>query len=441
MAKILFLAHRAPFPPDKGDKIRAFHLLQHLAARHQVWLGAGADDLPDKGLPAVSKALCHEACIVPLGPVRRAYNMAWGALSGAPLSVARFRHPRLERWIAHVLRDVRPDLIFVYSSAQAQYVAGRKDVSARLVVDFVDADAQKWLAYAHSAPLPARWLYQAEARRLVRFERRALDAAAAGIMISETERRLQAELQPAGASKLFVIPNGVDTDFFRPTSAPARPRQNVVFCGRMDYAPNVDGAEWFVREILPRVRERCPEALFSIVGAAPTARVLALGAAPGVEVTGSVPDVRPYLAGAAVVVAPLRIARGIQNKVLEGLAAGRPVVATPDALDGIAAQPGRDLLVGADAESFAAAVADVLTGRAPGDIARNGRSFVVRQHRWDAQLEGLDRLIAALTAPASAEASAEEGRDAVRDTQGQAPPRSDEGRVLPVCGVQVREGL
>jgi sugar transferase (PEP-CTERM/EpsH1 system associated) len=439
MVKILFLAHRAPFPPDKGDKIRAFHLLEHLAARHEIWLGAGADDPADMRHLAMAREKYEDACFAPLGPLRRAWNMAWGALSGAPLSVARFRHPALERWISRVLREVRPDLVIVYSSALAQYVVGRSG-GVPLIVDFVDADAQKWLAYAARAPLATRWMYREEARRLVRFERRALDAAVAGVLISETERRLQAGLLQTGAAKLCVIPNGVDTDFFRPVRAPG-PRRDIVFCGRMDYAPNVDAAEWFVREILPRVRKRSPDVVFRIVGAAPAARVLALGATPGVEVTGSVPDVRPYLARAAVVVAPLRIARGIQNKVLEGLASGRPVVATPDALDGIAARPGREVLVGADADTFSTAVADVLTGRAPPDLGRLGRKFVLRRHRWNAQLEALDRLIASLIPEGSAEASAQERRDAVRDRQGQPAPRTYEGGVPSIGGVHVRQRL
>jgi sugar transferase (PEP-CTERM/EpsH1 system associated) len=440
MAKILFLAHRAPFPPDKGDKIRAFHVLKHLAARHEVWLGAGADDPGGVGRLAMCGETYADTCIVPLGRFRRACNMAWGVLSGAPLSVARFRHPALERWISGVLREVQPDLVFVYSSALAQYVVGRTGAAAPLIVDFVDADARKWLAYADSASLATRWLYKAEARRLVRFEARALDAAMAGVLVSETERRLQADLLPTGAAKLSVIPNGVDTDFFRPAPG-GRPQHDIVFCGRMDYAPNVDGAEWFVREILPRVRERCPAAIFRIVGAAPVARVLALRAEPGVEVTGSVLDVRPYLASAAVVVAPLRIARGIQNKVLEGLAAGRPVVATPDALDGIAARPGLEILVGADAATFATAVADVLTRQAPPNLGRLGRTFVLRHHRWDAQLEALDRLIARTIAERSAEASTEERREAVRHAQGQSTPRPYEGRVPSIGGVEVRQRL
>lgn len=404
MGKVLFLAHRVPFPPDKGDKIRAFHLLRHLAARHEVWLGAGADDLADLRHEAEARGICQDVCFAPLGPIRRRANLLAGLPRGAPLSVARFRHPELARWTRRVLDDVRPDLVFVFSSAMAQYVVGRLPASTRLIVDFCDCDAEKWRAYAETAPPGMRAIYRREFDRLVKFEAGVLAASEAGVLISETERKLLADFLPAGAHKLHVIPNGVDVDYFAPPREPPEDRPLIVLCGRMDYPPNIDGARWFAQEILPRVRRRTADAAFRIVGAAPTPAVRALAALPGVEVTGAVPDVRPHLAEAAVVVAPLRIARGIQNKVLEGMSAGRPVVATPQALDGIEAVAGRDVLTGADAESFAAAVAAVLTKSAPSDLALNGRACVLRRHQWSAQLRTLDALMERVGASAEAAA-------------------------------------
>ncbi len=405
MAKILFLAHRVPFPPNKGDKIRAFHMLRHLAARHDVWLGACADAADDMRHLTVADERYRDTCIVPLRRSRRAFNMAEGAIAGEPLSVARFRHPRLKRWIDQVVRDVRPEVVFVYSSALAQYVLGGLPPETKLIADLVDCDAEKWRAYAQSAPAPLRWVYGAEFHRLARFDARVLAAASAAVVVSETERLLFERLIPAQASKLRVIANGVDTAYFHP--AVARPgAANIVFCGSMDYRPNIDGALWFAREVLPRVRQAHPRAAFQIVGAQPAAAVVALRALPGVEVTGAVPDVRPYLACAAVVVAPLRIARGVQNKVLEGMAAGRPVVATPQALDGIGATAGRDVLVGRDASSFACAVGDVLSGRAPADIGVRARRYVVAHHQWTVQLAALDRLIAGIVGEPSGEAAA-----------------------------------
>ena len=391
--KVLFLAHRIPFPPDKGDKIRAFHFLDHLAASHQVWLGAAADDPADMQHVGALRALCADVCIAPLGPVRRAANMILGLIKRLPLSVARFRHPTLERWIDRVLSEVQPDIVFVYSSALAQYLTSKVSPQTRIVVDFVDADAEKWRAYAAEAKPPLRWVYAREYRELVRFDRRVLDQADKGVLISETERRLLADFLPDGAAKLAVVPNGVDTDYFR-QDAPSPTSQDIVLCGRMDYLPNIDAAQWFAEAMLPQIRRACPQAMFRIVGAQPTAEVLALAKIDGVEVTGSVPDVRPYLAQAAVVVAPLRIARGIQNKVLEGLAAGRAVVATANAVDGIGATVGRDVLVADEADAFAQAVIAVLQGRGPKDMAANGRAYVVGRHQWAAQHAKLDALLA-----------------------------------------------
>lgn len=402
MGKVLFLAHRVPFPPDKGDKIRAHHLLHYLAARHEVWLGAGADDLADLRHETTARTICRDVCFAPLGPIRRRANLLAGVPLGAPLSVARFRHPELARWTRRVLTEVRPDLVFIFSSAMAQYVVGRTAPGTRLIVDFCDADAEKWRAYAETAPPGMRAIYRREFERLVKFDAGVLAEAEAGLLISETERKLLAGFLPAGAHKLHVIPNGVDVDYFAPAEAGGG-GPVIVLCGRMDYPPNIDGARWFAQEILPRVRRRRPEAVFRIVGAAPAPAVRALAELPGVEVTGAVPDVRPHLAQAAVVVAPLRIARGIQNKVLEGMAAGRPVVATPQALDGIEAVVGRDVLTGADTESFADAVVRVLAGTAPTDLGGNARACVLRRHQWSAQLRTLDELIAR---GASAEAAA-----------------------------------
>ncbi len=399
MAKILFLSHRAPFPPDKGDKIRAFHMLRRLAERHEVWFGAGADEAGPKAPPDIP---LRETCIAPLGPLRRGWNMVGALAAGAPLSVGRFRHGRLERWIGRVLAEVRPDIVFVYSSAMAQYVVGRMAPGTRLIIDFVDADAEKWRAYAAAARFPMAAVFAREARRLTAFEARVLAAAEIGIVISQTERRLLSAQLPAGAEKLQVLSNGVDLDYFTP--APGRgDGRSVVFCGRMDYLANADAAAWFAREIFPQVRGIRPDAVFRVVGACPVPAVQALAALPGVEVTGSVPDVRPYLKDAAVVVAPLRVARGVQNKVLEAMACARPVVVTPAALDGIDAEEGREVLVGADPCAFARAVCDVLAGEAPPRLGENARRFVTLRHQWPVQLRALDALIGS---GSSAEAAA-----------------------------------
>jgi sugar transferase (PEP-CTERM/EpsH1 system associated) len=334
--------------------------------------------------------------------------MALACLTGAPMSVARFRQGALGHWIDNVLSNVKPDIVYVYSSALGQYVAGRVAPHTGLIVDFVDADAEKWRAYGLTGPLPVRWIYAREFRSLVRYEAGLLDAADAGILVSETERRLQAGFASRGAAKLHVISNGVDAQYFQPSETVPVPaaNPNIVFTGTMDYLPNIDAVQWFATEMLPDIRKQYPQAVFQIVGAKPAAQVMALRDIPGVEVTGAVPDVRPYIAGAAVIVAPLRIARGIQNKVLEGMAAGKPVVATPDALDGINAEIGRDVLVGTGRDDFVRAVVEVLSGRASPDMGQRARAYVLGRHQWREKLVALDDLVAAILHARSAQASA-----------------------------------
>src|ERR1700761_6850539 len=216
MAKILFLAHRVPFPPNKGDKIRAFHILEHLSRTHEIWLGACADDAADMQHLTMARSRYAGACFGLTTRSGRSANMALAGLTNQPMSVARFHQTGLERWTRDVLRDVKPDLVYIYSSAMARYVVGRLPPATGLIVDFVDADAEKWRAYANEKKAPGRWIYAREFDSLVRYERAVLDAADAGILVSETERRLQSGFAPDGASKLHVIANGVDADYFQP---------------------------------------------------------------------------------------------------------------------------------------------------------------------------------------------------------------------------------
>jgi sugar transferase (PEP-CTERM/EpsH1 system associated) len=406
MAKILFLAHRVPFPPNKGDKIRAFHILEHLSRAHEIWLGACADDADDMRHLAMARSRYAGACFGLTTRLGRSANMALAGFADLPMSVARFRQRGLEQWTRDVLHNVKPDLVYIYSSAMARYVIGCLPPGTGLIVDFVDADAEKWRAYANETRAPRRWIYAREFDSLVRYERAVLDAADAGILVSETERRLQSGFAPDGASKLHVIPNGVDADYFQPVETAAGDAAKIVFTGTMDYLPNIDAVRWFAHDMLPGVRQACPQAVFQIVGAKPTAEVLALAALPGVEVVGAVPDIRPYLFGANVIVAPLRIARGIQNKVLEGMAAGKPVVATPQALDGIDAAVGRDVLVGVNPMDFIGAVTDVLCQRVAPDLGGQARAYILARHRWGEALATLDPMVAKILHARSAQASA-----------------------------------
>lgn len=394
MARILFLAHRYAYPPNKGDKIRAFHIAEHLRAKHEVALGFTVT--PGDGKPDMEWARKFaDAYCGHLSPVDRFMRTGVAFATGQPLSVAAFRHRGLAQWVARYWAEKRPDLTYVFSSAMAQYIPA----GARAIVDFVDVDSEKWRQYGETQPVTRAWFYGMEARRLLGFDRSQAAMAQACTFVSEDEKRIFDRLSPETTSKHIAIANGVDAAFFDP--AKVRPREKaartIVFVGVMDYWPNVDGAAWFANDVLPLVRARYSDAVFQIVGARPAPAVVSLARLAGVEVTGAVDDVRPYVAAADVVVAPLRIARGIQNKVLEGMAMARPVVTTPGALEGINAQCGRDLITGETAAGIAACVLSVLDGGAPREMGARARAFVLENHQWSATLHRLDELIARLS--------------------------------------------
>ncbi|HEX2117507.1 MAG TPA: TIGR03087 family PEP-CTERM/XrtA system glycosyltransferase, partial [Alphaproteobacteria bacterium] len=363
MSDLLFLAHRIPYPPNKGDKIRSWNFLRHLAQHRRVHLGCFIDDPADREHISVLRDICGECHFVELQPRLSRLLSARGLLTGAPLTLPYYASFALTSWVRDVVARYRPQQLFFYSSAVAQFDAPTP-YPARRVIDFVDVDSQKWAEYADRQRWPLSWVYAREGRTLLRFERETAQRMDASLFVSPAETRLFANLAPECAGKLHPVNNGVDTDYFSPerpyeTPFPAGTRA-LVFTGAMDYWPNIDAVVHFAETVLPRVRNAVPDASFWIVGSNPAPAVSALAARPGVVITGRVPDVRPYLAHAAAVVAPLRIARGIQNKVLEAMAMAKTVIATPQAAEGIEGQDGRDLLVPPTADAFAQATVQVL---------------------------------------------------------------------------------
>lgn len=396
MTDFLFLAQRLPYPPDKGDKIRSYRLLRRLAERGRVWLGTFADDPADLAhLPAV-REFCADAYVAPLRPLQAKLRCLGGLATGAPLSLGYFWDRGLADWIAGQCRERRFEAGVVFSSAMAQFLLD-KPWAPPFVMDFVDVDSDKWGQYARAAAPPLSWVYRRERRTLLAFDRRAAQAARACLFVSEPEAALFRRLAPESAHKTYAVANGVDADYFSPERAYPRPLSaegpTFVFTGAMDYRPNVDAVVWFAEAILPRVRARLPEAAFWIVGANPAPAVERLRRAAGVVVTGRVPDVRPYLAQATAVVAPLRISRGVQNKVLEGMAMARPVLVTPQALEGIDAEPGREVVLADGEAAFAEAAIRAGAGGLDPEIGPAARRRVLADFSWTARLAGFDRLL------------------------------------------------
>ena len=412
MRDLLFLSHRIPYPPDKGEKIRAWHMLEALARSHDIHLGCFIDDPADWAHLAHMRTVCKDVACFAIRPGPRRLRALARLSPGRPLSLDYFDDRRLRGWVAQKL-GAGIDRVFVYCSAMAPYVmeAGVMEAGGpalRRVLDMVDVDSAKWRDYAAKARGPARLVWSREARTLQAFERRAALAFDRTLFVSQAEADCFADLAPECRDRVGFLDNGVDLQYFSPdlrwpTPFAAGPR-HLVFTGTMDYRPNVDAVGWFVQAVMPLLRAEGWPVELSIVGANPAAAVRKL-AGPDVHVTGRVADVRPFLANAALAIAPLRIARGIQNKVLEAMAMGRPVVASPPAFDGVRATPGRDLLVADGAAATAARIGEVLRGEHPG-LGQAARRAMELGHAWDVTLAGLPALFGAgPPVPAAAEAA------------------------------------
>jgi sugar transferase (PEP-CTERM/EpsH1 system associated) len=399
--RILFLAHRIPYPPNKGDKIRSFHELRAMLDRgHEVHLLAFADDAKDVRHAATLADLCASATILPLDR-RRATLRALATLPRrAPLSVGYFGSARMRRAVGRASASARPDLIFAYSAMMAAYVPD--ELAARTVVDLTDVDSEKWRAYAERLPGPLAWLYALECRRLRRWEGAILERVAYTVVSTEREAALLAPADsPVSQVRLRVVTNGVDLQYYRPRpilrpppDRPSAPVPRLVFVGVMNYYPNVEAACFLAEEIFPRVRRCVPSAELLIVGSNPTRRVRRLGERPGVSVTGHVEDVRPYLVDATACVVPLRIARGVPNKVLEAMASGCAVVATPAAVAALRVVDGEQVLIGRDTDELARAIVRVVSDDALRlGLGARARRFVEAEHRWAPHMRRLIDLL------------------------------------------------
>jgi len=386
---ILYLTHRIPFPPNKGDKVRSFNLLRFLCKRYRVHLGTFVDDPADLAHVPDLERMCASFKAITLRPMLARLRSAVGLLTGEALTLPYYRNAGLAQWIERVLREHAISKAIVFSSAMAQYVLEHREL--RLVVDFVDVDSAKWDEYSRSRRWPFSTIYGRESRRLLAFERAVAARAHASVFVTAAEASLFCRLAPECAATVHYAQNGVDTDYFAPDPnrmSPIPPHEDaIVFTGAMDYWPNIDAVTWFASEVMPRIVARRPGARFYVVGMQPAPAVMALARDPSITVTGLVPDTRPYLQHARVVVAPLRVARGIQNKVLEGMAMGRPVVVSAAAAEGIQAEYGIDFEVASDAEDFAkkilALMDDEPRSRRMGEVAR---ARVIAAYSWSANL-------------------------------------------------------
>lgn len=395
MESILFLAHRLPFPPNKGDKVRSYHFLRHLAGRHRVFLGAFVDDPADWQHVEALRGRCAEMHIEAIGPWSKRARSAACLIRGEALTLGYFRSQRLQQWVRQVVGQHQITRAFAFSSPMAQYVLDLPQL--RCFIDMVDMDSAKWGEYALRRRWPASALYKREAARLLAYEREISARSEASIFVTDQEAKLFRNAAPECASRVVAIGNGVDSTYFAPSSDIASPfapgEWPIVFTGAMDYWPNVDAVSWFAREVLPQIRRRVASARFYVVGMNPDSVVRGLTSDPAVVVTGRVDDVRPFLQHAQVVVAPLRVARGMQNKVLEAMAMAKPVIVMPAMAVGMSARVGVEIEAASDAAGFVDKVLALMDAERAGRMGAGARARVLSDYAWSASYARLDALL------------------------------------------------
>jgi sugar transferase (PEP-CTERM/EpsH1 system associated) len=384
-------------------------LLCHLAKRGPVHLACFVDEAADFAyLDEVRKLAGGECYFEPLGKGAKSWRSLMGLAGGKPLTTACFGSARLQAWVGQILQQkpIRDQVVF--SSAMAPYLLKAPGASGRVLFDMVDIDSDKWRQYAARSHGMLKWLYGREAEKLEALECEAAKAFGYTLLASDYEAETFRGIAPASAFKTLGWTNGVDLEKFSPAgfANPFRSGERaIVMTGRMDYRPNHEGAVWFAREVFPRVAQMVPGASVYFVGAEPPPSLKAVEGR-GISVTGRVADVRPYLQFAEAVIAPLHIARGVQNKVLEAMAMAKPVVATRDATRSLGVEAGTHLWVANEPEEFALALVEALQGPAREQIARNARRYVEDHHSWPELLKQIDRHLEALDpAPASSGAA------------------------------------
>ena len=455
-SKILFLAHRIPYPPNKGDKIRSFNEIKHLSRSHEIHIACLADDPNDIKYKIELKRYCRHVHVGPLNKTGSKIKGLLHLLRGGSISVGYFYNRKIQRVVDQWLSENTYDAIFCFSSPMAEYIFRSKlqAPSSTLIIDFCDLDSDKWRQYGDRSRFPLSMIYKLESRLLLAYEKKVNQTFDNSLFVSQQEADLFVNVFP-NAKNLTVIPNGVDHNYFSPDQLGIRKKNpgvrsqesegegkkedsriqgfkdsrrtkqinktnetnttnqtdstnqtnptnltnrtnklTLLFTGAMDYHANVDGVVWFCRRIFPRIKETFPTAKFYIVGSNPHPSVKSLEMIDGVHVTGFVEDMRPYYQMADVCVIPLRLARGVQNKVLEAMAMAKPVVTTSSAIQGITAMDGRHLIVADSPHDFVESVNNLCNEMNRREtLALAGRSFVQKHYDWDTNLHLLDGLI------------------------------------------------
>lgn len=398
---ILILSHRVPFPPNKGEKIRTFHQLQHLSELgHQIDLFSPyEDDSELEHFESLRNSLCHSVTTAALAP--KALRLFAGLVKGQSLSVANFYIQSLQKKFDAFLAANKVDAILCSASSVAEYIFNSKVLANAvnkplLIMDFMDVDSDKWSQYQQSSSWPISIVYGREQRLLTKYEQRIVAQFDACYLIAQAEVDLFNQ-QVLKSDKVQVMGNGLDTSDFYPAKIPPNnPAPVFLFTGVMDYKPNEDAVIWFVNSCWPSIVEQHPQAKFIIAGMSPSNQITQLGTHAGIEVTGFVDDILPYYHQADIFVAPFRLARGVQNKVLQAFACALPVIATPMGAEGILCKAERDILLASSAEEFISQANRLI---AQPDLAQSigqqGEQTIQQHYSWSGQLQPLVSLLKA----------------------------------------------
>ncbi len=396
MARILFLSHRIPYPPNKGDKIRSWHFLEHLCKNHEVHAGFFIDDKDDFEHLEFLESKCETVLYAFATPSAQKLASLRGLITGGSLTENAYPSPNFRRQLRSLLEKHAFDLIFLYSAATYSFLPDDIE-KIPIITDFVDVDSEKWRAYGDNSKWPMSWVFAREAETLSRFEAKVANKSACSILVSDDEARLMRGRLQERNIEAFVqgIPNGVDISAFAPENydTPAAGHR-IIFTGAMDYAPNVEAVVWFAENVFEKLKQEIAGIEFLIAGRPVASAVQRLGRRDGIVVLGAVDDMAAEIAKADIVIAPLQTARGIQNKVLEGMAMAKPVVCTRAANEGINAEHGITALLSETPDEFVQAIRSLLDS-APmrQSIGGAARNFVDQKFSWKAAFSSIDTVV------------------------------------------------